>query len=236
MKICVSPRRAVRYLLLIIFALVSASLVLNLIRIYTGHETLFNLLDLLDVNEEGNLPALFSVLILLAASILLYVISLDNKRSGNAYKLWLGLALIFCFLAFDEGAAIHEIVANWVRALLKTSGAFIFAWVIPYGILVMVFAMTYFRFWMALHKETKIWMAIAFITYVCGAVGWEMLESLNCSKYGLNWGLEYTLMYHAEEFMEMLGVTFFLYALLRYIQRNSISVTLCCPPLPEDEV
>ena len=230
MELCISPRRSLTVLLLTIFALTAASLTLNLIRIYTGHETIFNLIRLLDLDGEGNLPAIFSVLILISASVLLSFIALDHKRSGKAYLHWLWLAVVFCCLAFDEGGGIHEITSEWVRPLINPSGALTHAWVVPYGILFIIIATTYFRFWLRLKKETRVLMAISAAVYVFGAMGWEMVEAVSYSTRGDTRDLGYTLMYTAEEFMEMVGIAIFLYALLRYIQHNSISVTLCCRP------
>lgn len=230
MEVCISPRKSLVILLLTIFALTAASLTLNLLRIYTGRETIFNLIRLLDLDGEGNLPAIFSVLMLISSSALLSFIALDHKRSGKAYLHWLWLAVVFCCLAFDEGGGIHEITSEWVRPLIRPSGALTHVWVVPYGLLFIIIAATYFRFWLGLKKETRVLMALSGAVYVCGAIGWEMVGAVNYVRYGDNRGLGYTLMYTAEEFMEMAGVAIFLYALLRYIQHNSITVTLCCHP------
>lgn len=236
MNICISPRRTAVYLFSVSIGLTLISLLLNFVRLQTGHETMFGFMSLFDLDMESNIPAFFSVGMLFSASILLFVIALDQKRSGKAYLQWLFLALLFSFLALDEGASIHEKITEWVRQLLHPSGVLAFAWVIPYGIFLILFSIVYMRFWLGLDRELKLLIAISGATYICGAIGWEMAEAYNYSKYGVNWGLGYTLMYTAEEFMEMAGIIIFLYALLRFAQLNSIIVTLCCLTVQEQDI
>src|SRR5690242_6817792 len=62
-----------------------------------------------DLNEEMNVPALFSTLQLVIASALIAVVSLHARRTKARDSLyWAGLALVFAFLAGDEFCAWHE--------------------------------------------------------------------------------------------------------------------------------
>ena len=230
MIITLSPRRIIVFLFLLVVALTAVSLSLNLIRIYMGYETIFGLLRLFDLDHESNLPALFSVSLMFASSVFLAVIALDHRKAGNAYAHWMVLSVVFLYLSFDEAAMIHEMMQEWVRPFIPRSDATIHVWVVPYGLFFILMSLIYFKFWLGLPPDVKWPMCLAGLIYVAGAIGCEMLGSINYSKYGDNSGLEYTLQYTAEEFLEMSGLVIFLYAVLRYMQLRSISVTFLLHP------
>ena len=54
------------------------------------------------------------------------------------------------------------------------------------------------------------------MTYVIGAIGFELLGALQHDLHGRN-NLVYSLLYTCEELFEMLGAVIFIYTLLLYI-------------------
>ncbi|MEX0582254.1 MAG: hypothetical protein WD185_01175, partial [Sneathiella sp.] len=65
----------------------------------------------LSLDHEGNIPTFFSSTILLISSLMLFLIATFHRlQRSSAYIYWLGLSLLFLFLAFDEGASIHEYI------------------------------------------------------------------------------------------------------------------------------
>jgi hypothetical protein len=129
-----------------------------------GRDNLFMIRALFDLNREQNLPTLFSTLQLLLAAGLLLTLFADarlSKRSDSIY--WLGLALVFAFLAADEFCEWHEKLVGPLRHVLHPTGAFSFAWVIPYAGFVVLVGLMCCRFWWRLpspSRRLEIWWAV----------------------------------------------------------------------------
>lgn len=194
-------------------------------RFYFGFDFALGLVPLFDFGAEKNIPTLYSSLALLVSSTLLFLIALSHRRNGASYRYWFGLAFIFLFLSIDETATLHERLIKPVRALLNTSGLLYFAWVIPYGAVLIVFILTYSRFLMRLPAKTRILFCIAGTTFVTGAIGFELLGGRHYEIHGKS-NTAYALFQTAEEFLEMLGVVIFIYSLLNYIVNQFGSLTL----------
>jgi len=203
-------------LLYIIFILLFANVVGIVTKLYFGHGRIYGLFQLFDFNSEKNVPTLYSSFILITASILLSFIASTHKRLGSPYFSWLGLAIIFLFLSIDETVMIHEHLTEPVRQLLNTSGLFRYAWVIPYGIGLVMFVIIYLKFLISLPKTIMILFVVSGTTFVLGAMGFEMLGGWYHGLYGRE-NLAYSFIYTCEEFFEMLGVAMFIYTLLLYI-------------------
>lgn len=203
-------------LLYIIFILLFANVVGIVTKLYFGHGRIYGLFQLFDFNSEKNIPTLYSSFILITASILLSFIASTHKRLGSSYFYWLGLAIVFLFLSIDETVMIHEHLTVPVRQLLNTSGLFRYAWVIPYGIGLVMFVIIYLKFLISLPKTIMILFVVSGTTFVLGAMGFEMLGGWYHGLYGRE-NLAYSFIYTCEEFFEMLGVAMFIYTLLLYI-------------------
>jgi hypothetical protein len=179
---------------------------------------------LVDFNQEANIPAFFSSLILLLSSILLFAIHIFKKNTNEKHLPWLILAAIFCFLALDEAVAIHELMMGPVRDNLNTSGIFHYAWVIPYGLALLVFLVLYVPFLVSLPRTTMILFVISGFIFVLGALGFEMLGGRHIQMYGHD--MTYSFYYTLEETLEMVGISLFIFTLLRYISLEHGAVSL----------
>lgn len=104
-----------------------------------------------------------------------------------------------------------------MKVIFNTSGLLNYACVIPYGTIIIIIAITYFKFMMRLPKPILKRFIVAGILFVFGAVSMEILSGMHLEKYG-NKTLTNTLMYSFEELLEMSGSVVFLYALVSYIQ------------------
>lgn len=212
-------RRVLRTLLGIIGVLLLAGLISVMIKLYLpdffGRDLFIGLFDL---NNESNVPAAFSALILLLASLILGVIAWARGRAGatDAFS-WKALTFIFGFLTLDEAAMLHERTADITMSMVNTDGILYYAWVLPYGVLALVVGLAFIRFLIQLPADIRNRVMLAGAVYVGGALGFELLEGVVVSAQGtqnlLNQGLVW-----AEEGLEMLGVTLFIGALLRYVR------------------
>jgi len=193
-----------------------------------GHAKFIRLIDL---DTEANLPTLFSVLQLILASLLLYVISrIPVKNMGRTA--WLGLSGVFFFLAVDEGAAIHEKIGTYFKNNLlpaeTTDGLFYFAWMIPYLFLLIIFGIVFFRFLLNLPWKYSRGFIISGVIFILGAIVIESKGSLIASQGNIG-SVNYCLAYTAEETCEMFGITLFIKYLMMYIQeyaKNTINISV----------
>lgn len=196
-----------------------------------GHEYMMGLSPLFDFNREGNLPSFYSSVALLFAAFLFFVIAGDAWARDDPWKRhWRGLGMIFLFLAIDEAAELHGILSQPLRDFAHLSGALLFAWVIPYGILTIIIAIAYRSFWWALPPKPRLELAIAAVIFVVGAIGFELIGGIIVSEHGgLKNGLEswqHAIEYTLEELLEMVGVLVCIHALLHYIDDRRITFSM----------
>jgi len=184
-----------------------------------------------DLNAEQSIGTLFSTLLMVAASLLLLLTGADaRRRRGWDAPYWLVLAAGFAFMAVDEAAAIHEIFQAPLRAALDTSGALFYAWVIPYTVLVVALAPFLLRFVRRLPAATRRDFVIAGGIYLTGAVGMELVEGWLQDVVGFQ-SLPMEFAFLAEEVMEMLGVAYFIAAILSHLEARGrpLQVTVSVP-------
>lgn len=173
---------------------------------------------LVDVGSEGNFPTWYSSLGLLVAALLLGLVSWAhhhlNRRDFIAH--WIFLSAIFILLSAEEIVGIHEVVNTLLRRLGFFSGFFRRAWVIPAGVGLLVFGLSYLRFLAALPLRRRNQFVAAGAVYVLGAVGMEMIGGKIIDLYSRG-STAYVLCYHLEEFLELCGIALFTAALIEHL-------------------
>ena len=214
-----SPIKVFTILLFVVFLLVLAGFLVELNSSYIERSASINYAArLFRLDEENNIPTLYSGLALGFCSILLFIISSIKKKTKSDFaKHWQALSLIFLYLAIDELVSIHEIL-NFLREIINAKGILYYAWVIPGIVIVIVFLLIFWQFIQSLPKTTKNLFILAGAIYVCGAIGVEMLGAYYIEIYGKE-SFIYSLTSILEEFLEMFGILIFIYALLSYISR-----------------
>ena len=141
---------------------------------------------------------------------------LSPSRVTSPLVSWLILAFIFLFLSIDETAMIHEKLVEYFRESFNTSGIFYYAWVVPYGVALILILFAYINFLKELPRYIMILFLISGAIYILGAIGFEMASGRHHELYGKK-NLIYSILFTCEEFLEMLGILIFIYALLTYI-------------------
>ncbi len=165
--------------------------------------------QLFDVDEENNLPTWFSELLLLTATVLLWLCAGKKRRDEDPSFGWYVLTIGFFLLAIDEVAGIHETI----NSLIDTT------WAIGGGLLALGIGLGFIPFLWRLPRLTAILFALAGAIYVGGAVGVEIIgEPLDSDS------LQYNLLTVLEEGMEMFGVIFFIHVLLGYMREPRANI------------
>jgi hypothetical protein len=153
----------------------------------------------------------------------------DDRNIHTGY--WFGLAAIFLFLSIDEMLMIHERLIEPMKALVNSSGALNYAWIIPNVFGLLVFCAIYLRFLFQLPVRTAIFFALAGIIFVSGAIGLEMAGGWSQELHGTT-NITYVLIQSFEEIFEIVGVIIFIYALSDYIAVNMKDASLTISSSP----
>ena len=217
MEIILKPRKTAGILSTIVLLLTLAHIAGQYSTYYLGYDNIFGLIPQFNLNSEQNIPALFSTLILLLSSILLAIITYAVKKTGASYFYnWLGLSLIFLFLSMDESLSFHESMTVPLRKGLNTSGILFYAWVIPYGIALLILIFLYLKFFISLPAKTRKLFIIAAVVYLLGVIGIELMGGRIDEQIGRH-NATYVVYSTIEEVLEMGGIVVFIYALMNYI-------------------
>ena len=139
-----------------------------------------------------------------------------NKTQG----IWLILSGLFCFLAIDELSSFHERLAPYVASALGSSGIFYFAWIIPYGIGVVLLSILMIPIVWKFDQKTRFWFGLSAVTFVTGAIGFEMLEGWYSQIMNYEKDILYYCLMTCEESMEMAGLVMLAYASLLLLQKE----------------
>lgn len=219
LEVVLNPQKIFNYLVAIILSLVVIHIVGQSYR-YIFNEGIENkLIRLFNLDKEFCIPSLYSSCALLLCSILLAIIAKDKKKKQNRYyQHWKYLALIFLYLAVDEGIIIHERSIVKVRNALDLDGFFYYAWIVPAIILFSLFCLVYLKFVRSLPKKTRILFILCAATFVSGAIGVEMIGGKITALQGQG-NLTYIFAATIEEFLEMIAIAGYIYSLLDYIKR-----------------
>ncbi len=99
------------------------------------------------------------------------------------------------------------------------SGIFYYAWVLPFSILVFVFLVFYAPFFLRLPGRTRNLIALAGTLYLGVALGAEIVAAL-VHQDGNRETLVFVGIFTLEEWLEMTGISVFIFALLDYAARH----------------
>jgi hypothetical protein len=154
MTIKISPKATFKILLAIIFILVFAGIIASYCRCAYNTPQVKMVVRLFDLDGETNFPAFYSSLALLFSSLLLFYVAFSHRDVKRDFVAWLLMALGFLFLSLDEAAMLHEMLAGTARRSLDLSGLLYNAWVIPYGIIMILGGILYLPFLLRLPKPT----------------------------------------------------------------------------------
>ena len=174
--------------------------------------------DAINLDEEFNLTAIYSGMLIGMASFLLN--KLAELSGEGKKKKWKLLSRIFFFLAIDEIFQIHELfVIPEFRQYVHPSLASI--WVIPYATISVYFAIKFVPFFVSQGRKISQLSLISGIIYVTGAIGVEACNSwLVMTGEISRQGFWYEAIAGIEEFLEMTGIIIFIYALLMELMQR----------------
>ncbi len=172
---------------------------------------------------EATLGTWFTIVMMLGIAVLAVLavhIGAGERAVGSRWwRSWYGLAVVFIAASIDEQAQLHEILVVPMQRLFGiTTGPLLLAWVIPALGLVVVLALVFARFVIALPRRTRLWLVSSTGLWLFGAVGMEMVDS---ATFELLQSLgpvaelrAKEVLYAIEESIEMLGIMMLVSTLL----------------------
>ena len=225
LSIRISLSNAIRFLVILVFTLSMLSNLGYFSKYVLGHGRLLGIIHQFDLNQEGNTVTFLSAALILIASLLLLLIAVSTKKKqGKFQNHWWFLSALFAYIAVDEAAELHERLSDPIKDTLGIIGWLYFAWVIPAFLILIVLAILFYRFYMHLPRQTQILFIIAGSMYLGGALLVEMIGGRFAFQHGMD-NLTFGLLSTFEETMELLGMSIFIFALLKFIEQN-ISPTI----------
>ncbi len=216
-----TPQKLLKGLMYFIICMISVSLFFQALK-YAFHlefTALNFIIFLFNVDQERNLPTFFSVLFLLIATLMLYSISVEKSAQKDRFRFhWWFMAILFFMVAADEFMATHELISEIVRDKYQVTGIFYYAWVIPFGILIMALGVIYSGFiFRYLPVNIRNLMILSAALYVGGSIGMEMVGSYFYLRSGAE-NMTNAVLTSIEEGLEMTGISVFIYSLALYRQ------------------
>jgi hypothetical protein len=165
-----------------------------------------------------NLPAVYSSLLLGCAGAVLLIIAYLKIRQRAKFRFqWLGLSLIFFYLAFDELLAIHEDLGYLADEYFGKQNLVIQDWAYAGIVIVLFFTLLYWPFFNHLPPGHKTRFFISAALYIGGFLGVEIIGSIYEIRYGIQ-DIPYLIFTTTEETLEMVGVIYFIHTLLVYLE------------------
>lgn len=184
-----------------------------------GHDHVYGLLPLFDMNKEANPPTFFAAVLLLTLAVLSLALAFRGDRrvasvSDRARRLWLLIALGASYLAYDELFMVHErmnvVTTEWAARV----GVWVphWAWVVPAAgalLVGVVFAKPLLH---TLQQDTRRRLLLAAVVFLSGALGVETLGGQWYEVHGR--GAVYSSITLIEESLEMSGCLMAIRAML----------------------
>lgn len=170
-----------------------------------------------DVNTEANIPTWFSMMLLATAATLAAAIALGRHPVGltRPYH-WFGLGALMLAFSLDEVVQLHE-EANRLDRIFDLGGIFVFAWVIPGSLFVLVAGVVFLPFLRDLPPAVRRGILGAGALFVFAALGLEFVEAAVVEQRAGEHGMAFKVIGHLQETMEMLGVVWLIVVLLRVL-------------------
>lgn len=170
----------------------------------------FDLAASFSLSLEANVPTWYSSVLLFSCALLLWANGDVEVKRPNArwHWHWRGLAVVFAAISMDEVASFHE----RLNAFAHLGGVLYYAWVIPFGALVVVVGVLCLPFLGGLPRVTRLRFVVAGALYVGGALGVELVLGAWTDGHG-PMNLTYRLIDAVEEGGEIAGASLFLWSL-----------------------
>ena len=221
MDLILCPARILKGLVIIALLLAGLSAGGNFLEILTGHDQVFGLRPLFDMTRERSIPTWYSSVLMILSALSTAVIGLGHRVTGRDPQIyWFVVSLLFLLLSYDELFEVHESFAHYAVEWRDYGDVLRFSWVLPGLTFAAVVFLSAVGFLRRLEREIRHLMLLSGGVFVAAAAGLELLEEFRGLAIDGPRRLDplFVLIATAQEFLELVGLSLFLYALLRHIE------------------
>lgn len=169
-----------------------------------------------NLDQEVNIPTWFNQFLYLYAAVLALVASFFGARSALETVYWRAVSGLCIFLSLNEVAGFHELLIDPLRGTYELTGIWYQSWTIVGITLIGLAGVFFVRFFWELPRKVMLIMVLGAALHVTGSIGFEMIGGNHLSLYGYD--NFYIATATAEEFLEMVGVTMFLFGIMVYVR------------------
>jgi len=224
-NITINALSVMRILLYFFIILIFLSIIGQVIKYKYGFEYAKGFVPLFYLDEEGNIPTVFSGLMLFFSAIMLAFISFHSRVNNKThYAKWSILSLGFIYMGIDELSQIHELFTGPIRSLIGNGnlGIFYYAWIIPVILIILILFIYFFKFLLSLPIIFRKKFILAGAIYLAGAIVMEMIGGKFVEMYTKE-NFIYSMLATVEESFEMLGIIIFIRSLIEYASKESVN-------------
>ena len=230
MKISLTSSRLRAALLAAVALVASAGLTADVGNLVFEMDNGEYLADVFSLSGEGNFPTWFSGGLHLTVALLLALVALGTKQSGQRFRRhWAFLSFAFFYISLDEFVTIHEKLNQY----FDYDGALFFGWIIPAGVVLVAIGLAYRKFLAHLPRRTRRGFIVAGSVFVTGAVLMEIPLGLWFDAHGED-TIGYSIIDWIEETLEMCGIALMIAAVFDYMGRPSGILTVEMSETPGD--
>ena len=173
-------------------------------------------IETLDVGDEVSLGTWYESLLFVVAAAALFLAGRQEPPSNRLFG-WNSLAAVMAFLSIDEAASLHERFGNVLEGVIESGGYLHQLWVVP-GVIFTVGVLLGHLGWLRrVPPATRRGMLVGGALFVLGAVGFELLAG-PLAEAGDDDTLAMITLIAIEEFLEMIGLSVFILAVLGHLR------------------
>ncbi len=220
MTIEINSTKIVKFLSIVAIVLIMIHIGILITYFIVDDSSKFDFVRMFDLDMERNIPTLFSSTILLISASLFYLLSVVEKRN---HWFWLGLSIVFVFLAIDESVKIHENIGDYTEQFVDASGFLYYPWILSYALFVLILGVLYLRFFWKMERKIFLRFMLSAAIFLSGAIGFELLSANEASIHDTDTVL-YSIYYTIEETLEMFGVIYLISILLGLLKEKSLLI------------
>jgi len=226
MRLTLSPGTVLRVLIGLSVALFAIHTAVVLAANATGRTGSGPITGVMNLAIDSAVPTWFASAILAAAGILAF--ALASRADGRADRLaWIGLGVLGFLLSIDEVATIHERWGDIARGTPLSSDALGYSWVLGGLVLAGLVLVLYLPFLIRLDARTRWLLIAAGAVFVAGAVGLEIVNgTIELADPDGDRVLLWSLLTGVEEFLEFIGASLLVYALMDALAGPTGMVTI----------
>ena len=216
---------------LLLLGIFSLLFLLNLVTVLvshtTGHNVIWGFTPQFSFDMENNIPTYFSSVNLLICAVLIFFIYRFYKiRNIPENRYWFFLSFLFLYLSLDESASFHEMLIRPMNEIFGFESVWLYyPWVIPGIIICLVIGVFLFKFYTRLPMRYRVLFGLSAFLFIGGSIGMEIIDGVFVA-IDPEVTLTASLLITMEETLEMLGIITFIYALIDYMNKETVDQPL----------